>query len=132
MPILWAPGKIAFFLLENLHAHKIPRFFGGGGIFGVLGGRGGGRFYFYGRKDFLNVRAASQPQFLLRAADHAATARLAMQTDDLQHDGEKLARARPNKLAGKNRRSTKKRQDPGKVLYFRAVFLPCAGWGYPL
>ena len=33
---LWAPGKIAFFLQENLHAHEIPRRRGGG--FGVLGG----------------------------------------------------------------------------------------------
>ena len=29
-PILWAPGKIAFFLQQNLHVHKIPRFRGGG------------------------------------------------------------------------------------------------------
>ena len=27
---IWAPGKIAFFLQENRHAHKIPRFRGGG------------------------------------------------------------------------------------------------------
>ena len=43
--------KKAFFLQENLHAHKIPRFRGGG----VGGFRGGGvkcRFYFYGREDF--------------------------------------------------------------------------------
>ena len=25
-PILWAPGIFAFFLQENLHVHKIPRF----------------------------------------------------------------------------------------------------------
>ena len=36
-PILWAPGIFAFFLQENLHAHKIPRF-REGGAFGVLGG----------------------------------------------------------------------------------------------
>ena len=30
-PILWAPGKIAFVLQETRHAHKIPRFRGGGG-----------------------------------------------------------------------------------------------------
>ena len=29
-PILWAPGIFSFFLLGNLHAHKIPRFRGGG------------------------------------------------------------------------------------------------------
>ena len=28
-PILWAPGNFGFFLQENLHAHKIPRFRGG-------------------------------------------------------------------------------------------------------
>ena len=32
--------KKAFFLQENLHVRKIPRFGGGGGILG-LGGRGG-------------------------------------------------------------------------------------------
>ena len=36
-PILWAPGKIAFFLQEDLHVHKIPRFRGGGGYFGLGG-----------------------------------------------------------------------------------------------
>ena len=52
-PILWASGKIAFFLHGNPHAHKIPRFRGGGGI-GIFFGGGGGkcRFYFYGREDF--------------------------------------------------------------------------------
>ena len=40
-PILWAPGKIAFFLQENLRAHKIPRF-RGGGIFWIFLGGGGG------------------------------------------------------------------------------------------
>ena len=38
-PILWTPGKNAFFLQENLHVHKIPRF-GGGGDFGFWGGGG--------------------------------------------------------------------------------------------
>ena len=50
-PILWTPGKNAFFLQENLHVHKIPRFGGGGGSFG-FGGGGEYRFYFYGRGDF--------------------------------------------------------------------------------
>ena len=49
-PILWTPGKNAFFLQENLHVHKIPRF--GGGGFWVWGGGGKCRFYFYGRGDF--------------------------------------------------------------------------------
>ena len=41
-PILWTPGTNAFFLQENLHVHKIPRFGGGGGFgFWVLGGGGG-------------------------------------------------------------------------------------------
>ena len=45
-PILWTPGKIAFFQQENLHVHKIPRFFGGGGILVFFGG-GKCRFSFY-------------------------------------------------------------------------------------
>ena len=49
-PILWAPRISAFFLQENLHVHKIPRFLGGG-VFG-FGGGGKCRFYFYGRGDF--------------------------------------------------------------------------------
>ena len=47
-PILWTPGKNAFFLQENLHVRKIRRF--GGGILGLGGGEC--RFYFYGRGDF--------------------------------------------------------------------------------
>ena len=44
--ILWTPGIFAFFLQENLHVHKIPRFRGGYlGFF--LGGEC--RLYFYGR-----------------------------------------------------------------------------------
>ena len=54
-PMLWAPGKISFFLQENLHAHKIPRF-GGGGYLGFWGGGWGKcRFYFHGREDFSDV-----------------------------------------------------------------------------
>ena len=53
-PILWTPGKNAFFLQENLHVHKSPRFGGRGeGDFGFFLGGGGCRFYFYGRGDFL-------------------------------------------------------------------------------
>ena len=37
-PILWAPVTFWFFLQENLQAHKIPRFFvGGGGYHGFYG-----------------------------------------------------------------------------------------------
>ena len=46
-PILWTPGKNAFFLQEKPMSVKFP-FFGGG--FG--GGGGECRFYFYGRADF--------------------------------------------------------------------------------
>ena len=48
-PILWALGRFVFFLQENLHAHKIPRY-----RVGILGFGGGesARFYFYGRGDF--------------------------------------------------------------------------------
>ena len=45
MPILWAPGVFAFFLQENLHVHKIPRF-RGAGYFGLF--FGGGDFIFMG------------------------------------------------------------------------------------
>ena len=48
-PILWARGKIAFFLQENPLSIKFLVL--GGGYFGVLGG-GGCRFDFYGREDF--------------------------------------------------------------------------------
>ena len=44
------PAKNASFLQENLHVHKIPRFRGRGGYFGLGGGKC--RFYFYGRGDF--------------------------------------------------------------------------------
>ena len=49
VPILWAPGILGFFLLENPHAHKIPPF----GCWGFL--EGGGwkcQFNFYVRRDF--------------------------------------------------------------------------------
>ena len=47
-PILWAPRVSAFFLQENLHIHKIPRFregyfgfgFGGGGADSIFMGAG--------------------------------------------------------------------------------------------
>ena len=49
-PILWTTRISAFFLQENLHVHKIPRF-GGGGVFWVWGG-GGIADFIYGRGDF--------------------------------------------------------------------------------
>ena len=50
-PILWAP-RILLFLQENLHAHKIPRFGGGGN----LGGKGGrtANYFLWARGVFLN------------------------------------------------------------------------------
>ena len=47
-PILWAPGKIAFFLQEK----PMPIFFWGGGILG-LGGGGSADFIFKGARIFL-------------------------------------------------------------------------------
>ena len=51
-PILWAPGKNASVLHKNLHAHKIPRF-RGGGVFRVLGRGGSAVFIFKGARIFL-------------------------------------------------------------------------------
>ena len=53
-PILWTPGKSAFFLQENLHVHKIPRFLGGGN-FGLGGGGGSADFIFMGAGIFLSL-----------------------------------------------------------------------------
>ena len=50
-PILWVPGIFTFFLQENLHVHKIPRF-RGGGILGFFGG-GSAVFIFMGVGIFL-------------------------------------------------------------------------------
>ena len=61
-PILWTPGKDVFFLQENLHVHKIPRFFGGGG--GILvwgGGEGSADFMFMGAGIFLSPFALFCP-----------------------------------------------------------------------
>ena len=53
-PILWTPRISAFFLQENLHVHKIPRF---GGVFGVWGGGGGSAdFIFMGAGIFLRMQ----------------------------------------------------------------------------
>ena len=49
-PILWTPGKNAFFLQENLHVHKIPRFGGGLGF-----GGGSADFIFMGAGIFLRI-----------------------------------------------------------------------------
>ena len=51
-PILWTHGKIAFFLQENLHVHKIPCFIGGD-ILGLGGGGGSADFIFMGAGIFL-------------------------------------------------------------------------------
>ena len=53
-PILLAPAFLLFFLLENPHAHKIPRFRGGGllGFFGT--GGGSANFIFMGVGIFPN------------------------------------------------------------------------------
>ena len=53
-PILWTPGKNAFFLQEKPVSIKFLVLGGGGGIWGFFGGGGppGCRFYFYGREDF--------------------------------------------------------------------------------
>ena len=58
-PILWTPGKNAFFLQENLHVYKIPRF-GGGGDFGFGGGGGSADFIFMGAGIFLKQGRALQ------------------------------------------------------------------------
>ena len=47
--ILWVPGIFWFFLLENPHAHKIPRL-----------REWKCQFYFYGRKDFSDFRKPLQ------------------------------------------------------------------------
>ena len=54
-PILWTPGRNAFFLQENLYVHKIPRFLGGGGGIFVWGGGGSADFIFMGAGIFLNL-----------------------------------------------------------------------------
>ena len=50
-PILWTPRKNAFFLQENLHVRKIPRF---GGGFWFRGGEVPMRIY--GRGDFSELK----------------------------------------------------------------------------
>ena len=55
-PILWARGKIAFFLQET-HVHKIPRF--RGGVILCFGGGGGSAdFIFMGARIFLILRSS--------------------------------------------------------------------------
>ena len=53
-PIFCAPGIFGFFLLDNPHAHKIPRFRGSGGV-GVFwkGRSGSANFIFMGAGIFL-------------------------------------------------------------------------------
>ena len=52
-PILWAPGIFTFFLQENLHVHKTPRFLGGG-ILGCFGQGGSADIILMGAGIFLN------------------------------------------------------------------------------
>ena len=52
-PILWTPGKIAFFLQENRYVRKIPRFRGGG--YFRLGGERSADFIVMGAGIFLNL-----------------------------------------------------------------------------
>ena len=56
-PILWTPGKNAFFLQEKPVSIKVL-VLGGGGILGFGGGGGKCRFYFYGREDFSDSSSA--------------------------------------------------------------------------
>ena len=62
-PILWAPRISAFFLQENFHVHKIPRFGGGGGGILGLGGGGSADYIFMGAGIFLNFCFCSEPIF---------------------------------------------------------------------
>ena len=57
VPILWVPGKIAFFLQENLLAHKSPRF-REGGILGL--GGGSADFIFMGARIFRKTRTSEK------------------------------------------------------------------------
>ena len=54
-PISWAPGKMRPFCMKT-HAHKIPRF-RGGGILGFFGG-GSADFIFMGARIFLKGKRA--------------------------------------------------------------------------
>ena len=53
-PILWAPGKNAFFLQEKTMSIKFLLLGGGGGILGFLGG-GVPILFFYGCEDFSDL-----------------------------------------------------------------------------
>ena len=60
-PILWTPGKNAFFLQEKLHVRKIPPFWGG------FWGGGSADFIFMGARIFLKeTTKKSKDSFLLR------------------------------------------------------------------
>ena len=52
-PILWAPDIFGFFLQENPHAYKIPRFRGGYLFYFFLGGGGSASFISMGAEIFL-------------------------------------------------------------------------------
>ena len=57
-PISWVPGTFGL-LQENLHAHKIPPF-RGGGVFWVLGFGQEVPIIFYGRGDFSEQRESQR------------------------------------------------------------------------
>ena len=60
--------KNAFFLQENLHVHKIPRFGGGGGILGL--GGGSADFIFMGARIFLTLGGALNHYILNQASQN--------------------------------------------------------------
>ena len=62
-PIVWTPGKNAFFLQENPFFHKIPRF--RGGFWGFWGG-GSADFIFMGARIFLILTHPPTPYYSSR------------------------------------------------------------------
>ena len=68
-PILWTPGKNAFFLQESLHVHKIPRL--GGGGFWVWGWGGSADFIFMGAGIFLREDCNSLAFLVLQGKEIA-------------------------------------------------------------
>ena len=91
--------KNVFFLQENLHVHKIPRFRGGGYFVFFWGGKC--RFYFYGRGDFSDETWRPHKTLELFSA--------------------RIGHLRPNPVLDKSRA-------PFKGLGFRNC-IQCWGWG---
>ena len=89
--------KNVFFLQENRHVHKIPRFGGGGRIWG-FGGEC--RFYFYGRGDFSDFRRALNGMRLVTRAGKAKNCRKTMQQE--------TALPRPLEFPSKKQKTAKK------------------------